>query len=214
MTRKPLPKAITRSIANLQGIAADFVADEQGRVPRQVASFDAVEPEPEPAAAALADKKTPADLKTPADKRNMQPAAPLYPGPHAARRRELARKVVARYKNYAALGGLVPLPVVSIASLTAINMRMVKALSDLYGVPFQRDRTRSLIVGIVGGAVPAGLGTATASTLMFIIPGGMLYGIGVSAVSAAALTRGIGLVFIESFESGATASDAEAAKPA
>ena len=90
-----------------------------------------------------------------------------------------------------------PLPVVSIASLTAVNMRMVRQLSALYGVPFERDRTRSLIVSIIGGAVPAGLGTATSTTLMWIIPGGLFVGAGVSAVSAAALTRGIGLVFIE-----------------
>lgn len=198
MTRKPLPKAITRSIANLHGIAADFVADEQGRIPRQnlsqaAATVDTVEPEPAAAAAAHRNEKQP----HPAQTRRMDP--------HTAKRRAAAQKIVARYKNYAALGGLVPLPVVSIASLTAINMRMVKTLSDHYGVPFQRDRTRSLIVGIVAAAVPAGLGTATASTLIFVIPGGMLVGIGVSAVSAAALTRGIGLVFVESFESGATA---------
>ena len=35
MTRKPLPKAITRSIASLRGITAGFAADEQGRVPRR-----------------------------------------------------------------------------------------------------------------------------------------------------------------------------------
>ena len=35
MTRKPLPKAIRRPIENLRGIAANFVADEQGRVPRK-----------------------------------------------------------------------------------------------------------------------------------------------------------------------------------
>jgi hypothetical protein len=49
MRRKPLPKAITRSIASLQQIAGSFAADEQGRVPRQMvreaAAFDAVEPE-------------------------------------------------------------------------------------------------------------------------------------------------------------------------
>ena len=91
----------------------------------------------------------------------------------------------------------------SIASLTAVNMRMVKSLSTLYGVPFQRDRTRSMIVSIVAGAVPAGLGTATSSAMMLIIPGGVLFGMGVSAVSAAALTRAIGLVFVDGFESAA-----------
>jgi len=196
MTRKPLPKAITRTIANLHGIAADFVTDEQGRVPRQnlpqaAARFDSVEPEPAPALAAHRNEKIRHATQT------------RRTDAHAAKRRALARKIVDRHRNYAALGGLVPLPVVSIASLTAINMRMVKALSDLYGVPFQRDRTRSLIVGIVGAAVPAGLGSATASTLMFVIPGGLLVGLGVSAITAAALTRGIGLVFVEGFESGA-----------
>ncbi len=190
MTRKPLPKAIRRPIENLRGIAANFVADEQGRVPLEAVPFDAVEPEP---------AVTPAT----APAKESHPAAATLPPPLAAKRRAAAQKIVARYKNYAALGGLVPLPVVSIASLTAINLRMVKTLSVLYGVPFQRDRTRSLIVGIVAGAVPAGLGTATSSTLMFVIPGGMLVGLGVSAISAAALTRAIGLVFVDGFESGA-----------
>ena len=39
-----------------------------------------------------------------------------------------AHKIVSRYKNFAALGGLVPLPVVNIASVAAINLRMVKQL--------------------------------------------------------------------------------------
>jgi len=36
---------------------------------------------------------------------------------------------------------------------------------------------------------------------MWIVPGGLLWGMGVSAITAGAITRGIGLVFIESFES-------------
>jgi uncharacterized protein (DUF697 family) len=200
MTRKPLPKAITRPIANLREIAADFVADEQGRVPRRAASFDAVEPEPAPE---IAPPPTKAVSPKPIGK-YFHPAASTLSHPLAAKRRAAARKIVERHRMYAAMGGLFPLPVVNIAGITAINLRMVKALSDLYGVPFQRDRTRSLIVGLVGGAVPTGLGTATASTLTFIVPGGLLFGLAVSAITAGALTRGIGLVFVESFEDEAT----------
>jgi uncharacterized protein (DUF697 family) len=82
---------------------------------------------------------------------------------------------------------------------------MVKQLSDLYEVPFERDRTRALIVALVGGAAPAGVGTATSTALMWVIPGGLLVGLGATALTAGALTRGIGHVFIESFESGAAA---------
>jgi uncharacterized protein (DUF697 family) len=192
MRRKPLPKAITRSIANLQQIAAGFAADEQGRVPphltRQAAppstAFDAVEPEP---------KFEPASETKPPSTRDS--ADPL-----AARRRALAHRIVDRHKNYAAMGGLVPLPAANIASVTAMNLRMVKQLSELYGIPFQRDRTRSLIIALIAGAAPTGAGLAASSTLMWIIPGGLVWGLGAAALTAGALTRGIGLVFIDSFE--------------
>src|SRR5260370_42198993 len=73
MKRKPLPKAITRSIANLHEIAVGFAADEQGRVPRQpmtrdATPFDAVEPEPRmdiPAAAS--ETVVPAANRTPSE---------------------------------------------------------------------------------------------------------------------------------------------------
>jgi uncharacterized protein (DUF697 family) len=205
MRRKPLPKAITRSIANLQQIAAGFAADEQGRVPPHVTreaqsvAFDAVEPEPSEAAPAA----TPDIVNNPIRQEPSEPR--LEPksreaDPLAARRRALARRIVDRHKNYAAAGGLVPLPAANIASVTAVNLRMVKQLSELYGVPFQRDCTRSLIIALIAGAVPTGAGLAASSTLMWIVPGGLVWGLGAAALTAGALTRGIGLVFVDSFE--------------
>jgi uncharacterized protein (DUF697 family) len=204
MRRKPLPKAITRSIANLQQIAAGFAADEQGRVPPHVAppamAFDAVEPEPKSEAAPAA---MPDTVNNPIRQEPSEPrleAKSRAADPLAARRRALARRIVDRHKNYAAMGGLVPLPAANIASVTAVNLRMVKQLSELYGVPFQRDRTRSLIIALIAGAVPTGAGLAASSTLMWILPGGLVWGLGAAALTAGALTRGIGLVFVESFE--------------
>jgi uncharacterized protein (DUF697 family) len=218
MKRKPLPKAITRSIANLQQIAAGFAADEQGRVPPHVTpnvtptvapeagrdpqsvAFDPVEPEPknEAAPAAMPDIVINPIRRPPSEPR---PESKSHPAdPLAARRRALARRIVDRHKNYAAMGGLVPLPAANIASVTAVNLRMVKQLSDLYGVPFQRDRTRSLIIALIAGAAPTGVGLAASSTLMWIVPGGLVWGLGAAALTAGALTRGIGLVFVDSFE--------------
>jgi uncharacterized protein (DUF697 family) len=194
MTRKPLPKAIRRPLGDLPEFAAGTpVAREASRA---APSFDAVEAEPTLTISSVPAANDP----LPADSEQIRSLA--------AKRRSLARKIVERHRNFAALGGLLPLPIVNIASVTAINLRMVKQLSDLYQVPFQRDRTRSMIIGLMGGAVPTGLGAATASTLTFIMPGGAFVGLGVSAITAAALTRGIGLVFAESFESGAMAAGA------
>ena len=206
MRRKPLPKAITRSIANLQQLAAGFAADEQGRVPPHVArearsvAFDAVEPEPksEGAPGAMPDSVINPIRQEPSEPR-LEPKSRAA-DPLAARRRALARRFIDRHKNYAAAGGLVPLPAANIASVTAINLRMVKQLSELYGVPFQRDRTRSLIIALIAGTVPTGAGLAASSILMWIVPGGLVWGLGAAALTAGALTRGIGLVFVDSFE--------------
>jgi uncharacterized protein (DUF697 family) len=198
MKRKPLPKAIVRPIANLQKLAAGFAADEQGRVPRHTMTFDAVEPEPAPETERPIEQPRLPEMD---QQTNAQVEATTRSAdPLAARRRALARRIVDRHRNYAALGGLVPLPAANIASVTAVNLRMVKQLSELYGLPFERDRTRALIIALIAGAVPTGAGLAASSTLMWIVPGGLVWGLGAAALTAGALTRGIGAVFVESFE--------------
>ena len=95
---------------------------------------------------------------------------------------------------------LVPLPIVNIAGVTTIILLMEKQLSDLYGVPFERDRIRSIILSLMGGAAPTGFGVTTAATLAFAMPAPALAGLAVSALTAGALTGGIGRVYIEQFE--------------
>jgi uncharacterized protein (DUF697 family) len=187
MTRKQLPKAIMRSDDELRAIAAHAAADEEAPASQPASQTGAFSTESTAFARPVANDQF--------------PVVSIYVDRYAARRRALARRIVERHKTYAAIGGLSPLPILNVAGVTAIIMRMVKQLSGLYEVPFERDRTRSLIVSLIGGAVPTGIGTATASTLAFVLPGHALVGLGVSAIAAGALTRGIGLVFLDHFES-------------
>jgi uncharacterized protein (DUF697 family) len=124
---------------------------------------------------------------------------PLSQG-EAERRLQQAFRVVDRYKMFAGLGGLVPMPAVNVVSVTAVILRMVKVLSDLYGVPFERDKMRLIVLGLMGGAAPTGLAAATATTLSFAAPLAGAFGLVVSTVAAATLTRRIGLYFVERFE--------------
>jgi uncharacterized protein (DUF697 family) len=186
MTRKPLPKVIRRTTEDLRRIGAASHRDDSA--PQSGAARDAFEPELEPAV-----------FSRPVAN-DQFPATAIYPDRLAAKRRALARRIVDRHRLYAAFGGLSPLPVLNIAGVTAMIVRMVKQLSELYGVPFERDRTRSAVIGLIGGAVPTGFGAATASTLGFFVPSSGLVGLAVSAVSAGTLTHGIGSVFIEHFE--------------
>lgn len=125
----------------------------------------------------------------------------------ATGRRSQALKIVERHAVYAAVGGIIPVPIANVAGVTAVIVRMVKVLSDLYGTPFERDRARAIVVGFMGGAMPTGLGAVTTSTLGYIVPGSGLLGLAVSSVTAVACTRSIGRIFVEHFESGAGLDD-------
>jgi len=189
MTRKQLPKAI-RTNATGGATSAGAVTSDTAQARRSAPLHDAFEAEPAPVVFAR-----------PVANDQFRAVA-MDAGRQAARLR-LARRIVERHRTYAAIGGLSPLPILNVAGVAALVMRMVKQLSDVYGVPFERDRTRSLIISILGGATPTGLGTATASTLAFALPGSAFVGLAVTALTAGALTRGIGLVFIEHFETAA-----------
>jgi uncharacterized protein (DUF697 family) len=131
-------------------------------------------------------------------------------GPDAAQVKAWAHDIVHRHAAYSVIGGIIPLPLVNAASVAAINIRMVKVLSELYAVPFEQGRARAVILALMGGIMPAGIGTVTASTLLYVIPGSALVGLAMSSVSAAACTRAIGRVFVEHFASGATTLDVTA----
>ena len=205
MSRKALPRAITRNPG--RAAATDpVVAAKMER--KDSAPPTAAKPLPDAADRSRPSALTPDAAATVRPQSSVQhvegeilPPLPAAAEPLATRRRVLAEKIVERYKLFGALGGLFPLPVANVAGVTAVIVRMVKALSDLYEVPFERDRTRSLIVGLVGGATPTGLGIATSSALALTAPGAGFVGLAVSSFTAGAVTRGIGLAFIEHFES-------------
>jgi uncharacterized protein (DUF697 family) len=151
-------------------------------------------------------------LQALAGERARASAAPALPPPglNAERRRSAAKAIVSRYAAGSAIGGMIPLPIVNFAGVTAVIVRMVKALSKHYGVPFERDRARAVVVGLVGGAMPAGAVAVTTSALVYIVPPSAILGVAVSAITAATFTRSIGSIFIEHFESGAALDDVRA----
>ena len=82
-------------------------------------------------------------------------------------------------------------------------VRMVKSLSELYAVPFERTRTRAIVIALMGGALPTGFATIATSTLTYLVPGLNLIGLAVASVTSGAYARSIGQLFIEHFENGA-----------
>ncbi len=216
MSRKTLPKAIRQGADAVREAPVDRGAggpqEPQAHPPasreRSVGKTSAQESDHASATIAVvpAPPASPS-LPAPAPAR----AAPTGPEVDPTRRRSLALAIVERHAAYAAVGGIIPVPIANVAAVTAAIVRMVKVLSGLYGVPFERDRARAIVIGLMGGIVPTGLAAVTASTLVSLVPGSGLIGLGVASISAIACTRSIGRIFVEHFEGGATLHDLPAA---
>ena len=209
MNKRKLPKAITRPTDELRQAAAERLAEadrtalapelQLEQAPHHELAMPVREGEVmEPTAMPL----TPSRLERPLPTRHVSPL-----DVNAVRRRTQAYAIVERHATYSAAGGIIPVPLGNVASVTAIIVRMVRRLSSLYGVPFERDRARAIVVALAGGTMPTGLAAVTTSTLDYFVPGSAIIGLAVASVAAVACTRNIGRVFVEHFESGSTLAD-------
>jgi uncharacterized protein (DUF697 family) len=197
MNRRKLPRVIVRArddeagspVPGNQRSAPLTNTEVSAAGPPVLALISTALPEPEPSSAS---------------------ARPIASGPKSradVARRARALKIVNRHAGYSAVGGIMPLPIANFAGVTAVILRMVKVLSNHYGVPFEHDRARAIVVALVVGAMPTGLGAVTSSALLYVVPGSAFVGLAVSSFSAVACTRSIGRIFVEHFENGATLAD-------
>ena len=144
---------------------------------------------------------------TPATMTNSMPTTTTAETAGNSRRHSEAIAIVERHANMSVLGGAIPIPLLNVAGVTAIILRMVKSLCRVYGVPFEAGRARAIVVGLAGGAVPTTASAVTASTLILFVPGANMIGLAVSSVTASVCTRGIGRRFVDHFEKGSSLLD-------
>ena len=124
-------------------------------------------------------------------------------------RRAAAIKVVERFSLWSGLAGLFPVPVVDIAAVGAVQIQMLRRISQIYDVPFSKNRGKALIASLAGTMIPASTGLGMASTLK-VVP---IAGTAIGALTTPALSVGatyvIGMAFIQHFASGGTLLDFE-----
>jgi uncharacterized protein (DUF697 family) len=122
----------------------------------------------------------------------------------AATLRQQAENLIKTHVLAATTLGLVPVPLFDLALLIGNQVALVHGLSQRYGVPFDKVRTRAIILSLLSGSAPV-LGVIGLSSGAKIMPGiGTLVGSGTVAVSGGALTYAVGEVFVRHFESGGT----------
>ena len=198
MNKKKLPKAVLRTADQMREAAAERSQDATHPVDLNET------PIPRPAVMRAADRAAVGNVIEMMPKADTaQPTVSADSGAAALRRR-MAVATVERYANWAAVGGAIPVPIANATAVTALMVRMIHALSKLYGVPFEKNRTRAAVVGLMGGILPTGLATVAASAVTYVVPGYGLLGLAASSVTSSAYARGVGRLYIEHFESGSS----------
>jgi uncharacterized protein (DUF697 family) len=122
-----------------------------------------------------------------------------------------ARKIVNKYMWLSMGVGLLPFPILDMAGIMALQLRMLQLLSRLYDVPFSRDLGKKIISALLGTIVPASLTGSLWSTVKMVPILGPIAALSMP-IFAGAATYAIGKVFIQHFESGGTFLDFEPAK--
>lgn len=137
------------------------------------------------------------------------PESPPDAGAEAqAERLAAADAIVRRNTLWALAGGVMPLPVFDMAAGMGIQLKMLRELSELYGVPFREALAQKIVGSLLSSLGGAALGAVIAGSLIKFVPfiGSALGILGVP-VLLAAFTRATGRVFTLHFESGRTLLD-------
>jgi uncharacterized protein (DUF697 family) len=114
------------------------------------------------------------------------------------------------FKNYtigAIAVGFIPMPLVDIAALTAIQLKMVHSIAAIYDVPFSKNIAKSVVGSVLGGSIAVALAWPVARLAKLIPIIGQASGIIGTAVTGAASTYAVGKIFAEHFETGGTFLD-------
>ena len=127
----------------------------------------------------------------------------------AAERKGRARKLVERFSLWSGVAGLLPVPMLDLAAVAGVQLQMLRRLSQIYDIPFSKNRGKAILASFAGTMIPASTGLGVASMAKTVPVAGTAIG----ALTAPALSVGatyvIGMAFIEHFASGGTLLDFE-----
>ena len=120
-------------------------------------------------------------------------------------RQSCALNEVHFYSGVAASVGLVPVPMVDMAGLAAVQLRMLSEITSIYGQSFNQHLARSFILTVLGSVAPTNAAWGIAASLVKAVPVlGTAIGWATMPAFGGVTTYAVGRIFIEHFESGGT----------
>jgi len=119
-----------------------------------------------------------------------------------------AEAIIHRNVLWSLGAGLLPIPVLDVAVVTAVELKMLKELSAAYEVEFSNKLAQKILFSLLASAGAVGVGGLVGASLSKFIPlVGATLGVVSGPVLIGAFTHGLGRVFLMHFEAGGTLLD-------
>ncbi len=113
-----------------------------------------------------------------------------------------AHKSVKKYTMTAVGVGFIPMPMVDIAALSAINFKMLHSLAKKYDIPFSKTLVKSIVSALIGSSVAITVALPLGSLFKSVPIIGQTSGMISTALIGSASTYAVGKIFVDHFESG------------
>ncbi|WP_437658793.1 YcjF family protein [Sorangium sp. So ce1182] len=119
-----------------------------------------------------------------------------------------AEAIIQRNVMWSLGAGVLPVPFFDVLAISGVQAKMLKELSDLYGVPFTSSIAKKIVYSLLSGLGSVGVGSAIGASLAKMLPGlGTTLGVVSVPIFAGAFTHALGRIFLMHFESGGTFLD-------
>ena len=117
---------------------------------------------------------------------------------------ENASKVVRTYMYWSMGAGLIPVPLLDVATVTGVQLKMLSSISKIYEIPFSENAGKSIIGALVAGLTAEAFAKSYFTSWFKSIPVIGLLGAVSMPIFSGATTWALGKVFIQHFASGGT----------
>ena len=209
----PLPEGDNKTLAASEHSTAQASEGEPSVLKHSAAQASEGEPSDlEPSAAEPSDEELSNSEHPAAQASEGEPSDLEYPVIESSfdeSRAARADKIIKNYVLWSAGTALIPLPLVDFVAVAAIELKMLKKLSDHYEMEFSHQRGKSLIASLIGGVHARAF---SVSLFKFIPVFGMTGAVVSLGALSGAVTYAVGKVFVQHFETGGTLLDFDPSK--
>lgn len=115
-----------------------------------------------------------------------------------------ANQIVSNNVALAMGAGLIPVPWLDFAAITAVQLKMGKELAGFYGIDYKEEQVKGIVLALVASYTSTSVAAVAAGSVKSLPGVGAVVGAITLPVIAGGLTYAVGKVFIQHIESGGT----------